>query len=110
MYSDTHFHSTGHEVLCIASGSAKYCFGGEQNEGRIEPVLERGDVVVVPAGVGHSLLEEHGGFQMVGFYPVSQNWDMCYGRVGEEEKVKGIADLAWFDRDPIYGDGGPSLE
>jgi len=25
MYSTTHFHSTTHEVLCIASGKAKLC-------------------------------------------------------------------------------------
>jgi uncharacterized protein YjlB len=110
MYSDTHFHSTTHEVLCIASGSAKCCFGGEENEGRIEPVLEKGDVVIVPAGVGHRLLEDYGGFQMVGSYPKGKNWDMCYGRSGEEEKVKGIKSLRWFERDPIYGDEGPTLD
>ena len=109
MYSQNHFHSTTHEVLCIASGSAKCCFGGEDNDGRIESVLERGDVVIVPAGVGHRLLEDRGGFQMVGSYPIGKNWDMCYGRAGEEEKVKDIAGLGWFSRDPVYGDEGPAL-
>jgi len=110
MYSDTHFHSNTHEVLAIASGSAKCCFGGEQNEGRVEPVLNRGDVVVVPAGVGHRLLEDYGSFQMVGSYPTGKNWDMCYGRAGEEKKVKTISKLGWFERDPVYGDDGPSLQ
>ena len=110
MYSATHFHSTTHEVLCISSGSAKCCFGAEQNDGRVEPILEKGDVVVVPAGVGHRLLEDHGWFQMVGSYPAGRNWDMCYGRAGEENKVSGIANLGWFTRDPIYGDTGPTLE
>ncbi|KAL2395332.1 hypothetical protein ABEF93_003980 [Exophiala dermatitidis] len=109
MYSETHFHSNTHEVLSIASGSAKCCFGGEQNDGRVEPVLQKGDVVIVPAGVGHRLLEDYGGFQMVGSYPPGKSWDMCYGRAGEESKVKAIADLGWFKRDPIYGDDGPSL-
>lgn len=110
MYSQSHFHSTTHEVLSIVSGSAKCCFGHEDNPQRVEPVLSTGDVVVVPAGVSHRLLEDHGGFQMVGSYPKGKNWDMCYGREGEEEKVKGIAALGWFDKDPIYGDSGPSLE
>jgi uncharacterized protein YjlB len=110
MYSETHFHSTSHEVLAIASGKAKCCFGGEDNLGRIEPLLEKGDVVIVPAGVAHRLLEDHGGFQMVGSYPVGKSWDMCYGREGEEEKVRSIAGLGWFGRDPIYGDEGPTLE
>lgn len=109
MYSDTHFHSTSHEVLVIAAGSAKCCFGGERNEGRFEPVLQKGDVVIVPAGVGHRLLEDHGGFQMVGSYPTGQNWDMCYGHDGEENKVEAISKLEWFKRDPVYGDDGPSL-
>ena len=27
----------------------------------------------------------------------------------EEERVKGIADLPWFDLDPLYGKEGPAL-
>jgi uncharacterized protein YjlB len=68
-------------------------------------------VIVVPAGVGHRLLEDlDGAFQMVGSYPNGKSWDMCYGKTGEEEKVKGISDLAWFENDPIYGEKGPALE
>ena len=67
MFSQSHFHSTAHEVLCIASGKAKLCFGGEHNAERVEPVVERGDVIVVPAGVAHRLLDDiDGGFNMVG--------------------------------------------
>ncbi|KAJ3545454.1 hypothetical protein NM208_g2502 [Fusarium decemcellulare] len=110
MYSTTHFHSTTHEVLCIIHGRARLCFGGEENDGRVEPVVEEGDVIVVPAGVGHRLLEDlDGGFQMVGSYPDGHNWDMCYGKAGEEKKVDGIKSLDWFQRDPIYGDEGPTI-
>jgi uncharacterized protein YjlB len=84
MYSETHFHSTTHEVLAISSGSAKCCFGGEENPGSVEPVLSEGDVVVVPAGVGHRLLEDYGGFQMVGSYPKGHDWDVSlYFRVSD---------------------------
>lgn len=70
MYSTTHFHSTTHEVLCISAGKARLCFGGEDNPGRVEEVVVKGDVVVVPAGMGHRLLEDlEGGFEMVGSYP-----------------------------------------
>lgn len=110
MFSETHFHSTTHEVLGIASGSARCCFGGEKNEGRVEPVLQKGDVVIIPAGVGHRLLEDYGGFQMVGSYPEGKAWDMCYGRSGEEDNVRKIGGLGWFKRDPIYGDDGPCLD
>ena len=110
MYRQSHFHSTSHEVLCVASGKARLCFGGEENPERVEAVLERGDVMIVPAGVAHHLLQDiDGGFLMVGSYPTGKDWDMCYGREGEEGKVKGIGSLGWFNRDPIYGDQGPSL-
>ncbi|MCJ1370489.1 hypothetical protein MMC20_001702 [Loxospora ochrophaea] len=110
MYSTTHFHSTTHEVLGISSGRAKLCFGGEDNPGRVEIVVEKGDVVVIPAGVGHRLLEDlAGSFSMIGCYPPGKSWDMCYGREGEEDKVKGIGGLGWFERDPVYGSEGPAL-
>ena len=71
--------------------------------------MGRGDVVVVPAGVGHRLLEDlDGGFEMVGSYPVGCGWDMCYG--GEEGVEGRIRALGWFERDPVYGDQGPVLD
>lgn len=110
MYSTSHFHSTSHEVLCVSHGRAKLCFGGEDNPNRVEPVVGSGDVLILPAGLSHRLLEDvEGGFEMVGSYPVGFNWDMCYGKKGEEKKVEDIKKLDWFTRDPIYGDEGPSL-
>ncbi|KAM3423624.1 hypothetical protein BST61_g1047 [Cercospora zeina] len=111
MYSTSHFHSTTHEVLCISHGKAKLCFGHEDNVERVEEVVEKGDVVVVPAGVAHRLWEDlEGGFGMVGSYPRACQWDMCYGREGEEGKVEGIKELGWFVKDPVYGDRGPALD
>ena len=111
MYKQTNFHSTTHEVLGVVSGRARLCFGGEGNPQRFEPTVKRGDLIIVPAGVGHRLLDGEGEepFQMVGSYPNHKQWDMCYGRAGEEEKVESIRDVAWFDRDPLYGDDGPAL-
>lgn len=111
MFKQSHFHSTAHEVLCVAHGKAKLCFGGEDNPKRIEPIVEKGDVIIVPGGVAHRLLDDiDGGFQMVGSYESGKSWDMCYGNKGEEEKVKDIEQLGWFKRDPIYGDQGPTLD
>ena len=80
-------------------------FGGEENPSRVEAYLLTGDVILVPAGVGHRLLDDfNSDFQMVGSYTKGKSWDMCYGRRGEEEKVKGIRTLGWFEKDPLYGD------
>jgi len=93
------------DIPCLrihtSTGSAKCCFGGEENEGRVEPILKQGDVVIVPAGAGHRLLEDYGDFQMVGSYLKGKTWNMCYGKVGEEEQVKQIESLVWFQRDPM---------
>jgi uncharacterized protein YjlB len=51
-----------------------------------------------------------GGFEMVGSYPRGLSWDMCYGKKGEEGKIKGIEKLRWFEKDPVYGEGGPVNE
>lgn len=86
-------------------------FGGEENEGRVEEEIKQGDVIIVPAGVGHRLLEDlDGQFKMVGSYPKGSNWDMCYGAEDEEEKIKKIKELEWFEKDPLYGDSGPTLD
>ncbi|KAI9923821.1 hypothetical protein ASPWEDRAFT_27862 [Aspergillus wentii DTO 134E9] len=113
MYSQTHFHSTTHEVLGVVSGRARLCFGGDENPKRFEPTVQRGDFIIVPAGVGHRLLEELDAgeerFKMVGSYPYQKEWDMCYGQPGEEAKVKGIQWLRWFRQDPFFGADGPAL-
>lgn len=72
--------------------------------------MREGDVIIIPAGVGHRLLEDtSGNFEMVGSYPKGKSWDMCYGRLGGEEKVKNIGNLEWFSSDPLYGAHGPTL-
>ncbi|KAF2154153.1 hypothetical protein K461DRAFT_123404 [Myriangium duriaei CBS 260.36] len=111
MYSTSHFHTTSHEVLGISSGSAKLCFGHEDNPDRVIETVKKGDVVLVPAGTAHRLMEDiDGGFEMVGCYPKGSNWDMCYGKSGEEDKIKGIERLKWFEKDPVYGAEGPALD
>lgn len=75
--------------------------------------------MIVPAGVAHRLLEdlsaqnegagsgsEGGSFEMIGSYPPGKEWDMCYGRPGEEKSVRQIESLGWFEGDPILEGGG----
>jgi uncharacterized protein YjlB len=86
-------------------------FGGEENEGRVETEVKEGDVMIMPAGVGHRLLEDiSGNFEMVGSYPKGKSWDMCYGTKEDEEKFSTIAGLGWFEQDPLYGQDGPALQ
>lgn len=111
MYTRTHYHSTTHEILCITHGRARLLFGGERNPGRVEREVKVGDVLVVPAGVAHRLLEDvEGRFEMVGGYPEgSCGWDMCYGVEGEEGRAVAAGRVRWLERDPMYGGDGPVL-
>ncbi|KAL4067402.1 hypothetical protein V8B97DRAFT_2024980 [Scleroderma yunnanense] len=99
-----------HLLLCIVSERAKLCFDGEENPERVETAVEKGDVIIIPAGVAHRSLEDlEGNFLMVGSYPVRKNWDMCYGSADEEGYTENIKHLEWLKRDPIYEDDGPAL-
>ena len=49
-----HFHSTAHEALGVYRGTATARFGGE---GGVDMTVSAGDVVIIPAGVGHKALE-----------------------------------------------------
>ncbi|WVQ96937.1 hypothetical protein IAU59_004046 [Kwoniella sp. CBS 9459] len=118
MYQQHHYHSNTNEVLVVFSGKAKLCFGGAaDNEHRIEVEAERGDAIIIPAGVGHALLREQATddgerYQMIGCYPTgSANWDMCTGeKADKDDKWRNIENVGWFDRDPIYADEGPVVD
>jgi len=61
-----HFHSNVHEALGCARGRGKVQFGGP---GGATVEIKAGDVVVLPAGVGHCRMEKSDDFLIVGAYP-----------------------------------------
>ncbi len=108
IYSFAHYHSTAHEVLGICRGEAKVRFGG--NAGIILRV-SAGDVVVIPAGVGHQNLGASADFLVVGAYPRGQSWDLRRGLAEERPQVlDNIARVPLPAADPVYGADGPLVE
>jgi len=100
-----HFHSTAHEVLGIYSGSAEARLGGENG---VTLTLNAGDVLIIPAGVGHKRLSPGGGLGVVGAYPIGQHPDMCRpGDDAPQEVARRVADVGVPDRDPVHGADGP---
>lgn len=100
-----HYHSTAHEALGIARGSATVILGGA---GGKEFVLSAGDVVVLPAGTGHKRIGASTDLLVVGAYPPGQTWDLI--REEPEKKAAAVARIARVplpQSDPVRGPDGP---
>ena len=103
-----HYHSTSHEVLIVASGEASITFGGPGGE---TVGVEAGDVVVIPAGVGHCRESSGGGFSVVGAYPGGQeDYDLRTGGEGDRPEVlENIRNVPLPETDPLFGEDGPLM-
>lgn len=100
-----HFHSISHEVLGLARGEAVVRFGGERGR---SVAVSAGDVVVIPAGVGHRLERGTADLLVVGAYPEGRGWDVRRGDPAERAEVlANIAAVPVPASDPLEGAGGP---
>lgn len=101
IYPFQHYHATAHEVLGIARGRALVQFGGESG-----PHMEvtAGDVVLIPAGVGHCRLDMSGDLSVIGAYPEGQSADLRRDNAadfrGAEQR---IAEVLLPRLDPVTG-------
>lgn len=104
VFSYHHYHSTSHEVLGIFSGTASLQMGGEQGK-KID--VKAGDIMIIPAGVGHKNLESSKDFRVVGAYPAGSSYDMKTGEKGERPQAdENIAAVPVPGTDPLLGDTG----
>jgi uncharacterized protein YjlB len=108
IYDYHHYHSTAHEVLGIACGSGTVRFGGERGE---TVGVSAGDVVVIPAGVGHALIHASHGFLVVGSYADGRDCDVLV----DDPKViaaarERIRQVPLPDADPVDGPDGPLMK
>jgi uncharacterized protein YjlB len=107
IYGYHHFHSTAHEVLGIARGTVQVKLGGEHG---ITADLGPGDVVVIPAGVGHKNEGASGDLLVVGAYPRGQEPDLLRGAPGDRPRaLRNIAAVPLPGSDPVLGASGPLL-
>ncbi|HEY1798821.1 MAG TPA: cupin domain-containing protein [Stellaceae bacterium] len=108
IYGHHHYHSTAHEVLGIAAGSARVRLGGEKGES-IE--LRAGDVVVIPAGVAHKCEAASGDLLVIGSYPDGQSPDICRAKAAEHDRAAAnVARVALPANDPVKGGVGPLFD
>ena len=101
-------HSDAHEVLGVAQGESRVQFGGPQGQ---VLTVRAGDVVVVPAGVGHCRQSQSDGLVIVGAYPANTaTRDLRRGNPAEhDDVVRNIAAVPLPPADPVAGDDGPLL-
>ena len=108
IYAHHHYHSTAHEVLGIAAGSARVRFGGEAGH---TASVAAGDVVVIPAGVAHKCEAASPDLLVVGAYPRGQNPDLVKaGAAARERVLAAIAAVPLPASDPVLGAEGPLVE
>ena len=104
IYDFHHYHSNTHECIVIAMGSAIIILGGP---GGKKIKLAQGDVLILPAGVGHKCVSYTKNFFCVGAYPQGKDYDINTG-TPEEYKIAlpRIRKLAVPLRDPVFGRSG----
>jgi len=101
IYDYTHFHSNSHEVLGIAEGRVSVKLGGDA--GRLFR-LKAGDMIVLPAGVGHRRVGGDDGLKVIGAYPSGQShYDM-------KRQGQSVPKVRLPSTDPYYGEDGPLVK
>jgi uncharacterized protein YjlB len=108
VYPFPHYHSTAHEVLGVYRGHALIRLGHTVG---ISAHVEAGDVIVIPAGVGHQNLGSSPNFHVVGGYPIGQSADLLRGDPGERPAAdERILAVPLPKADPVEGVSGPLVK
>jgi len=104
IYDFHHYHSNTHETMAVSMGDAVLILGGPKGK-RIK--ISRGDVINIPAGVGHCCIKHSPDFQCVGAYPQGKNYDINLGRSKELDRtMPHIKQLSIPSKDPVLGKEG----
>jgi uncharacterized protein YjlB len=99
-----HYHSLTHEVLAVIKGNTELLFGGDTG---VVVKVEKGDLIIIPAGVAHKNLGKENDITVIGAYPGGREYDLNYGNAKERpEADQNIAAVPLPNTDPLYGKSG----
>jgi uncharacterized protein YjlB len=105
IYIYHHFHTTSHECLGVAAGWMDLVLFGK---GGTRVRVEAGDVVAMPAGVSHAMVDNSNDVMVIGGYPEGRDWDNIQEEHLTEElrraAAKRIMMLPIPARDPVRGE------
>jgi uncharacterized protein YjlB len=105
IYDYLHYHSTVHEALGVARGSARVRFGGDAGKA-LE--LSAGDVAILPAGTGHQCLSASDDFCVIGAYPPGPKMQITPPTPENHVRaLKTIPQVQLPSTDPVMGADGP---
>jgi uncharacterized protein YjlB len=96
--------TTRPRTRCSRSSLVGHAWFSADQGGR-EVEIETGDVLVLPAGTGHCLVEADAGFEIIGAYPAGQDWDICRD-APDEAMLRRIAEVPYPASDPLEGQDG----
>jgi uncharacterized protein YjlB len=109
MYPRHHFHSDAHELIAVTRGTMVGLFGGHDG---VRATVTAGDVIVIPAGVGHfgeSITED---LRLTGAFPAG--YAIHDFRLGYPDEYARVVDRAQRvpipANDPLHGPKGPLVE
>lgn len=97
-----HYHSTAHEALGVFAGTATLELGGS---GARQVEVAAGDALMLPVGTGHRCISASDDFQVVGAYPLGQDWDICRDAPDDAARAR-MAALPDPCLDPVTGASG----
>jgi uncharacterized protein YjlB len=101
IYEYQHYHSSTHEVMGVCKGKTTLLLGGENG---VQLSIQRGDVLIIPAGVAHRNLGSQYAVTCVGAYSRGNQYDILYGNVGERPKADhNIQAVPLPALDPVFG-------
>jgi uncharacterized protein YjlB len=101
IFTFQHYHSITHEVLGIYSGEALVLLGGDRGS---KVTVHAGDIIVIPAGVGHKNLGDHN-LGVVGAYPNGMPVDVIRCEPGDRPKAdQNLAKVPFPDQHPLLGE------
>lgn len=105
VYKRVHYHSTAHEALVVFRGRGSLQLGGSRFGETY--YIKGGDVVLIPAGVGHQRIRSTRDFTVFGLYPKGQKWDLRWGwRKEYASSLRRIKRVPPPKADPLFGKNG----